>query len=79
MYKLRGPTGIGLKCMFIAQFFKASSFFLHTSDFLLPCTLPYAYKKITKNPLNYYLLKVKKFHGDSVKKESARAFSVVYL
>jgi len=25
-----------------------------------------------KNPLNYYLLKVKKFHGDSVKNESAR-------
>ena len=30
-------------------------------------------KKITKVPLNFYLLKVKKFHGDSVKNESARA------
>ena len=59
--------------------FQGQLIFLHTPDFLLPCTLPYAYKKITKNPLNYYLLKVKKFHGDSVKKESARAFSVVYL
>ena len=26
-----------------------------------------------KNPLNYYLFKVKKCHGDSVKNESARA------
>ena len=30
-------------------------------------------KKITKNPLNYNLWKVKKIHGDSVKNESARA------
>ena len=29
------------------------------------------HKKITKIPLNYYSLKVKKFHGDSVKNESA--------
>ena len=29
-------------------------------------------KKFTKNLLNYYLLKVKKFHSDSVKNESAR-------
>ena len=30
-------------------------------------------KKNYKNSLNYYLLKVKKFHGDSVKNDSARA------
>ena len=30
-------------------------------------------KEITKNPLNYYLLKVKKIQGDSVKNESASA------
>ena len=30
-------------------------------------------KNSQKNPLNYFLLKVKKFHGDSVKNESARA------
>ena len=27
---------------------------------------------ITKNPLNYFSLKVTKFHGDSVKNQSAR-------
>ena len=27
---------------------------------------------LTKNPLNYYSLKVTKFHDDSVKNESAR-------
>ena len=33
----------------------------------------YHYKTIlTRNPLNYYSLKVTKFHGDSVKNESAR-------
>ena len=30
-------------------------------------------KKFTKNPLNFFILKVKKFHGDSVKNESDRA------
>ena len=30
-------------------------------------------KKFTKNPSNFYLLKVKKFHGDSVKNKSSRA------
>ena len=35
------------------------------------CTLPY-HKKLSKNPSNFYLLKVKKIHGDSVKNESAR-------
>ena len=35
-------------------------FFLHTPDFLTPCTLPYALKKIIKNPLNFYSLTVKK-------------------
>ena len=48
-------------------------FFLHTPYFLTPHTLPYALKKITKNPLNYYLLKVKKIYDDKVKNESARA------
>ena len=47
-------------------------FFLHTTDFLPLEPYP-MHKKITKNPLNYYLLKVKKFHGESVKKKSARA------
>ena len=28
---------------------------------------------LTKSPLNYYSLKVTKFHGDSVKNESASA------
>ena len=32
--------------------------------------------KSTKNPLNFYLLKVNKFHGDSVKNESARATKI---
>ena len=45
-------------------------FFSHTR--IPPFTLPYNVKKIvTKNPLNYYSLKVKQFHGDSVKNESA--------
>ena len=30
-------------------------------------------KKITKDPLNNYLLKVKKFHGDGVKNQSFKA------
>jgi len=34
------------------------------------CTL--CIKNFTKNPSNFYLLKVKKIHGDSVKNESAR-------
>ena len=29
-------------------------------------------QKISKNPLNFYLIKVKQFHGDSVRNESAR-------
>ena len=48
-------------------------FFLST---LLTFHRPVPYpiqKKITKNPLSYNLLKVKKFHCDIVKKESARA------
>ena len=40
--------------------------------FYRPAPYP-MHKKITKNPLNYYLLKGKKFHGDSVKDESASA------
>ena len=40
----------------------------HRPDFLPPCTISYAYEKyFTKHPLNFYLLKVTKFHGDSVK------------
>ena len=40
----------------------------HRPDFLPPCTISYAYKKyFTKHPLNFYLLKGTKFHGDSVK------------
>ena len=44
-------------------------------DFFPPCTLPYKLKEnifVTKIPLNYFSLKVTKFHGDSVKNESAR-------
>ena len=48
-------------------------FFLPTLDFLLPCNPTLCIKKVTKNSLNYYLLKVKKLYGDSVKNESARA------
>ena len=48
-------------------------FFFTDQNFFLPCTLPYNLKKnLPKNPLNYYSLKVKKFHGDSVKNKSAR-------
>ena len=48
-------------------------FFSQTGLFL-PCTLPYELKKYfsTKNPLNYYLLKVTKFRGDSAKNENPR-------
>ena len=36
--------------------------------------VPYPmHKKIKINPLNNYLWKVKKFHGDSIKNESSRA------
>ena len=42
-------------------------FFFHRPDFLPPYTLPYELKKIDKNPLNYYALKVTKFHGYSEK------------
>ena len=47
-------------------------FFLHLRTFYRPVPYPMQ-KKITKNPLNYYILKVEKFPGDSVKNESARA------
>ena len=38
--------------------------FLHRPDFLLPCTLYYAFKKmfLQKNHFNFYSLKVTKFH-----------------
>ena len=51
-------------------------FYFHRPDFFPPCTLPCKFKKnifLTTNPPNYYSLKVTKFHGDSVKNESARA------
>ena len=41
--------------------------------FYRPVLYPMIIKRFTKNPLNNYLLKVKKFHGDSVKNESAIA------
>ena len=48
-------------------------FFFHKPDFFPPCTLHYKFrKKLTKNPLNYYSLKVKNFHGGRVENESAR-------
>ena len=50
-------------------------FFFTDRTFFPPCTLHYKFKKkqiLTKNPLNYYSFKVTKFHGDSVKNESAR-------
>ena len=50
-------------------------FFVQTPDFLPPCTLPYAKKKkkLTKKSFKLLFMKVKKFHGDSVTNESARA------
>ena len=47
-------------------------FYLHRPDFLPPCTQPYALKKFDKEFLNYYSLKVTKFHGDSDKNKNAR-------
>ena len=41
--------------------------------FYSPVLYPMHKRKFTKNPLNYYLSKVKKIHGDSVKNKSARA------
>ena len=46
--------------------------FLTQTGLFPPCTLHYKLKKVTKNPLNYYSLKDKKIHGDSVKNKSAR-------
>ena len=48
-------------------------FFTPTGLFYRLVPYPMHKKKFTKNPLKYYLLKVKKFHSDSVKNESARA------
>ena len=51
-------------------------FFYTLRTFYHPVPYPMQYaweKKFTKNPLNYFLLKVKQFHGDSVKNESVRA------
>ena len=50
-------------------------FFSQTGLFFRPVPYPMNLKKnifLTKNPLNYYSLKVTKFHGDSVKNKSAR-------
>ena len=46
-------------------------FFFTHSGFFTAVTYP-MHKKITKNPLNYYFIKVKKFHSDSVKNECSR-------
>ena len=48
-------------------------FFYTLRTFYRPAPYPMHKKKYKKNPLNYYLWKVKKFHGDSAKNESARA------
>ena len=47
--------------------------FFHRPDFFPPCPYPINKNKnfFSKNVLNYYSLKVTKFHGDSVKNESA--------
>jgi len=49
-------------------------FFFIDQTFFRPVPYPINKKNIflTKNPLNYYSLKVTKFHRDSVKNESAR-------
>ena len=47
-------------------------FFSQTRLFFRPVPYPINKKKFTKNPLNYDLLKVTQFHGDSVKNKSAR-------
>ena len=47
-------------------------FFSQTRLFFRPVPYPINKKKITRNPLNYDLLKVTQFHGDSVKNKSAR-------
>ena len=43
--------------------------FFHRPDFFSAPTVPY---KSKKNPLNYFSLKVTKFHGDSFKNESGQ-------
>ena len=48
-------------------------FFFDRPGFFPPCTEPYALKIFFyKNPLNYFSLKITKFHSDSVKNESTR-------
>jgi len=46
-----------------------SDFFSQTGLFFRPVPYPINFKKniFNKNPLNYYSLKVTKFHGDCVK------------
>ena len=39
-------------------------FFLHRPDFLMPCTTLVIKKNFTKNPFNFFSLKVTKFHSD---------------
>ena len=48
-------------------------FFTQTGLFTTLLHFPMHKKNFTKNLLNFYLLKAKNFHGDSVKNESARA------
>ena len=48
-------------------------FFTHSRLFTTLYPTLCVKKKLQKNPSNYYLWKVKQFHGDSVKNVSARA------
>ena len=48
-------------------------FLFHRTDFFQPCTLSYKLKKnCLQKSFKLLFIKVKKFHGDSVKNESAR-------
>ena len=57
----------------IKKFWGILDFFYTLRTFYRPVPYPVHKKNTNKNPLNYYLLKVKKLHGDIVKNESARA------
>ena len=52
-------------------------FFLHRPDFLPLCILKQ--RNVFKNPLHFFSLKVKRFHGDSVKNPSARGKKLTCL
>ena len=47
-------------------------FFCLKQIFYRSCTPNTCIKQFTRNPLNFYSLKVNQFHGDSVKNKSAR-------